>query len=183
MVTPPIVQRRSLLHLCVPPDRSGLDSFDLKTASSIGQAGVPTDFKLIWPQTIYHLSESHHCCYGLSPPCDGGVCFGRTRRSSETFCFQELHACSRFNELTGASSCWCPLFPTKRPRYYRTEAVNCSVATSWTRPRVFADAVVTTPYQDTSTSISLRNGQEKTYAWIHDQIKFGSSKDAVVNRF
>lgn len=32
-------------------------------------------------------------------------------------------------------------------------------------------------------SISLRTGLEKTYAWIYDQMKSGSSKDAVVNRF
>ncbi len=32
-------------------------------------------------------------------------------------------------------------------------------------------------------SISLRKGLEKTYAWIHDQMKSGNSKDSVVNRF
>lgn len=32
-------------------------------------------------------------------------------------------------------------------------------------------------------SISLRQGMEKTYAWIYDQIISGASKDSVVNRF
>jgi GDP-D-mannose 3',5'-epimerase len=32
-------------------------------------------------------------------------------------------------------------------------------------------------------SVSLREGMEKTYAWIYDQMKSGSSKDSVVNRF
>ena len=32
-------------------------------------------------------------------------------------------------------------------------------------------------------SISLMSGLEKTYAWIYDQMKSGSSKDSVVNRF
>ncbi|MBE2204300.1 MAG: NAD-dependent epimerase/dehydratase family protein [Chthoniobacterales bacterium] len=32
-------------------------------------------------------------------------------------------------------------------------------------------------------SITLREGLEKTYAWIYDQMKSGSSKDSVVNRF
>ncbi|MGH8047102.1 MAG: NAD-dependent epimerase/dehydratase family protein [Chthoniobacterales bacterium] len=31
--------------------------------------------------------------------------------------------------------------------------------------------------------ITLRAGMEKTYSWIYDQMKSGSSKDAVVNRF
>lgn len=32
-------------------------------------------------------------------------------------------------------------------------------------------------------SISLRDGMEKTYAWIYDQMVSGSGKDSVVNRF
>ncbi len=32
-------------------------------------------------------------------------------------------------------------------------------------------------------SITLREGLEKTYAWIYDQMKSGSSKDDVVNKF
>lgn len=32
-------------------------------------------------------------------------------------------------------------------------------------------------------SIGLREGLEKTYVWIYDQMKSGSSKDSVVNRF
>src|SRR5262249_46292240 len=32
-------------------------------------------------------------------------------------------------------------------------------------------------------SIPLRTGLEMTYAWIYDQIKSGSSKDAVVNQY
>ena len=32
-------------------------------------------------------------------------------------------------------------------------------------------------------SIPLRDGMEKTYAWINDQMKSGNSKDSVVNRF
>jgi GDP-D-mannose 3',5'-epimerase len=32
-------------------------------------------------------------------------------------------------------------------------------------------------------SVTLRAGLEKTYAWIHDQMKSGNSKDSVVNRF
>jgi len=32
-------------------------------------------------------------------------------------------------------------------------------------------------------AIPLRVGMEKTYAWIYDQMKSGSSKDAVVNRY
>lgn len=32
-------------------------------------------------------------------------------------------------------------------------------------------------------SISLREGLEKTYAWIYDQMKAGASKDSVFNRF
>lgn len=32
-------------------------------------------------------------------------------------------------------------------------------------------------------SISLRDGMEKTYAWIYDQMVSGSSKDSIVNRF
>lgn len=32
-------------------------------------------------------------------------------------------------------------------------------------------------------SVTLRAGMEKTYAWIYDQMKSGSSKDSVVNRF
>jgi len=31
--------------------------------------------------------------------------------------------------------------------------------------------------------ISLRKGLEKTYAWIHDEMTSGSSKDSIVNRF
>jgi GDP-D-mannose 3',5'-epimerase len=31
-------------------------------------------------------------------------------------------------------------------------------------------------------SIPLRTGMEKTYAWIHDQMKSGQSKDSVVNQ-
>jgi nucleoside-diphosphate-sugar epimerase len=30
-------------------------------------------------------------------------------------------------------------------------------------------------------SIPLRTGMEKTYAWIHDQMKSGKSKDLAVN--
>jgi nucleoside-diphosphate-sugar epimerase len=32
-------------------------------------------------------------------------------------------------------------------------------------------------------SIPLRTGMEKTYAWIHDQMKSGNSNDSVVNRY
>ncbi len=32
-------------------------------------------------------------------------------------------------------------------------------------------------------SITLKNGLEKTYAWIYNQMKSGSSKDSVVNRY
>jgi nucleoside-diphosphate-sugar epimerase len=32
-------------------------------------------------------------------------------------------------------------------------------------------------------AIPLRTGMEKTYTWIHDQMKSGRSKDAVVNRY
>lgn len=64
MVTPPIVQRRSLLHLCVPPDRSGSDGFSLGSASFIAQAGICTNFKLIWPQTIYRLLNSGRLPFG-----------------------------------------------------------------------------------------------------------------------
>lgn len=32
-------------------------------------------------------------------------------------------------------------------------------------------------------SVTLRDGLEKTYAWIYDQMKSGASKDSVVNRF
>jgi nucleoside-diphosphate-sugar epimerase len=32
-------------------------------------------------------------------------------------------------------------------------------------------------------STSLRSGLEKTYAWIYDQMKSGTSKDSVVNRY
>jgi GDP-D-mannose 3',5'-epimerase len=32
-------------------------------------------------------------------------------------------------------------------------------------------------------SVTLREGMEKTYAWIYDQIKAGGSKDSVVNRY
>jgi nucleoside-diphosphate-sugar epimerase len=32
-------------------------------------------------------------------------------------------------------------------------------------------------------SIALRTGMEQTYRWIYDQMKSGSSKDAIVNRF
>lgn len=81
MVTPPIVKRRSLLHLCVPPDRSGLDSFGLKTASSISQAGIPTNFKLIWPRTIYRLSKSLQRYHSLYPSSvHSGARLVRTRR-------------------------------------------------------------------------------------------------------
>lgn len=34
---------------------------------------------------------------------------------------------------------------------------------------------------DWEPSIPLRSGMERTYAWIHDQIKSGASKDSVVN--
>jgi glycosyltransferase involved in cell wall biosynthesis len=64
MVMPENPKRRSLLHLCVPPDRSGLDSLGLKTASSIDRAGIPTDFALIWPQTIYRLFNSGRLPFG-----------------------------------------------------------------------------------------------------------------------
>jgi len=30
-------------------------------------------------------------------------------------------------------------------------------------------------------SIPLRTGMEQTYAWVHDQMKAGKSKDSVVN--
>jgi glycosyltransferase involved in cell wall biosynthesis len=58
MVTRPDFKRRCSLHLCVPPNRSGLDSFGPKTASCISQVGIPTDFNLIWPQNIYRLFNS-----------------------------------------------------------------------------------------------------------------------------
>ena len=32
-------------------------------------------------------------------------------------------------------------------------------------------------------AISLRDGMEKTYAWIYDQMVSGSSKDSIVNRY
>ena len=32
-------------------------------------------------------------------------------------------------------------------------------------------------------SVSLREGLEKTYAWIYDQMGNGNSKDSVVNKF
>jgi nucleoside-diphosphate-sugar epimerase len=32
-------------------------------------------------------------------------------------------------------------------------------------------------------SITLKAGLEKTYAWIYDQMKSGSSKDSLVNRY
>jgi GDP-D-mannose 3', 5'-epimerase len=37
-------------------------------------------------------------------------------------------------------------------------------------------------YLNWEPRIKLRDGLEKTYAWIYDQMKSGSSKDAVVNR-
>ena len=36
---------------------------------------------------------------------------------------------------------------------------------------------------DWEPAITLRNGLEKTYAWIYDQMKSGASKDSVFNRF
>ena len=36
---------------------------------------------------------------------------------------------------------------------------------------------------DWEPAITLRNGLEKTYAWIYDQLKSGASKDSVFNRF
>jgi len=32
-------------------------------------------------------------------------------------------------------------------------------------------------------SVTLRSGMEQTYAWIYDQVKNGTSKDSVFNRF
>lgn len=64
MVTQPSLKQRYLLHLCAPPDRSGLDIFGLKTASSIAQTGIPTNFKLIWPQAIYRLFNSGRLPFG-----------------------------------------------------------------------------------------------------------------------
>lgn len=36
---------------------------------------------------------------------------------------------------------------------------------------------------DWEPGISLRSGLEQTYAWIYDQMRSGSSKDSIVNRF
>lgn len=64
MVTPQILNRRALLHLCAPPDQSGSDIISLKTASAITRGGIPTDFTLIWPRTIYRLFNSGRLPFG-----------------------------------------------------------------------------------------------------------------------
>ena len=47
-----------MLHLRVPPERSGLDSFSPKTAAALRAAGLETTFGLLWPTAIHRLLES-----------------------------------------------------------------------------------------------------------------------------
>ena len=47
-----------MLHLRVPPERSGLDSFSPKTAAALRAAGLETTFGLLWPTAIHRLFES-----------------------------------------------------------------------------------------------------------------------------
>ncbi|MBX3052991.1 MAG: NAD-dependent epimerase/dehydratase family protein [Caldilineaceae bacterium] len=46
-----------------------------------------------------------------------------------------------------------------------------------------SDNTLIQKYLDWEPSIPLRQGMEKTYAWIYDQMKSGASHDSIVNRF
>ena len=58
MVKPTKLRRRPMLHLRVPPGRSGLDIFSSKTITSLDRAGIATSLDLIWPQSVYQLFNS-----------------------------------------------------------------------------------------------------------------------------
>lgn len=53
-----------MLHLIVPPGRSGLDSFSPKTAEFLCQAGIPTSLSLLWPEREYRFFEGGHVPFG-----------------------------------------------------------------------------------------------------------------------
>jgi glycosyltransferase involved in cell wall biosynthesis len=53
-----------MLHLLVPPGRSGLDGFSPKTAEFLSHAGVPTSLSLLWPEREYRFFECGHVPFG-----------------------------------------------------------------------------------------------------------------------
>jgi glycosyltransferase involved in cell wall biosynthesis len=53
-----------MLHIAVPPDRSGLDSFSQKTSLALCKAGVRSEFQEIWPQGIYDFWNSGRIPFG-----------------------------------------------------------------------------------------------------------------------
>lgn len=53
-----------MIHLRVPPDRSGLDSFSPKTAAALRRLAVPTSFGLLWPPGVYDFFDSGRFPFG-----------------------------------------------------------------------------------------------------------------------
>lgn len=53
-----------MLHIAVPPDRSGLDSFSPKTSLALCDAGIRSEFKEIWPRGIYDFWNSGRIPFG-----------------------------------------------------------------------------------------------------------------------
>lgn len=53
-----------MLHLIVPPGRSGLDAFSPKTAEFLCHTGVPTSLSLLWPEWGHRFFESGRVPFG-----------------------------------------------------------------------------------------------------------------------
>jgi glycosyltransferase involved in cell wall biosynthesis len=53
-----------MLHIRVPPERSGLDSFSPKTAAALRATGLSTSFGLLWPEAVYRFFESGRLPFG-----------------------------------------------------------------------------------------------------------------------
>jgi glycosyltransferase involved in cell wall biosynthesis len=47
-----------MIHLLVPPDRSGLDSLSARSAEALEKAGINATFRHLWPSRIHSLMHS-----------------------------------------------------------------------------------------------------------------------------
>jgi len=53
-----------MIHILVPPNRSGLDSFGPKTSQALCEGGVPASFGLLWPERLYGFFNSGRLPFG-----------------------------------------------------------------------------------------------------------------------
>jgi glycosyltransferase involved in cell wall biosynthesis len=47
-----------MIHLAVPPDRSGLDSLSPQSATALGEFGIGATFRNLWPQSLFRVMHS-----------------------------------------------------------------------------------------------------------------------------